>query len=288
MAYNENTALAEARSYIGRATYSMDWDKRDGKQADGTTYFDCSGFVYHLLNVAGAIDDSYLSRSHYTGTLPTDLANAGFVEVDGDHVQAGDIYIWGANYGSGAGGNSHTGIFTSADNQISACYYTLGAKNGAVVELGHDYYWALDGKPEYHFYHYNGGQGASTPTAQPAQTTSTSKTSIQKFKDGKDKYVLDGWFTIQDVQQINKIWQVRVDELAKLPFDWTDNGIPCRVLENANGNVNFQPGDTARFKAPYSSGAIDEYDEAENAVGIDYISGYGRIWYDADKFWAHY
>ena len=71
------------------------------------------------------------------------------------------------------------------------------------------------------------------------------------------------------------------------PFDWTDNGIPCVIIENQNGNQNFETGDKARFKSAYNHGTIDEYNETYNAVGIDYIAGYGRIWYGADKFYNH-
>ena len=95
MTYNKETAVKEALSWQHRATYSMQWDLRDGKQADGTTYFDCSVFVYYVLNKAGAWDNSYLKRSHYTGTLKQDLTNAGWVEVDGNYVSKGDVFIWG-------------------------------------------------------------------------------------------------------------------------------------------------------------------------------------------------
>lgn len=95
-----------AMNDIGRATYSMNRGERDGEDIGGTLGFDCSGFVYHVLNYAGAWNDSYLQRAHYTGTLKNDLLVAGFVEVDGEHVQAGDVFLWGSNYGAGAGGVS--------------------------------------------------------------------------------------------------------------------------------------------------------------------------------------
>lgn len=286
MAYNAQAAIELARSFKGRVTYSMDWDKRDGE-----SYFDCSGFVYYILAHTGAIDDSYLKRSHYTGTLKADLEAAGFVEVSGDDAQAGDVFIWGDSYGAGSGGVSHTGFMTSNDTEISSCYYTLGGQGTAVQELNHDYYWTLDGKPEYHFFHYKGGTPAEvTPEDDSNKATTVAykeTTSIDKFKQGKDEFFIGGWMTVQAVQQYKGIWQVEIDELAKLPFDWEDNGIPCRVIENANGQRDFNPGDKVRFKSDYRSGTIDEYDEDENAIGIDFIDGYGRIWMDADKAWHH-
>ena len=78
MGYNGQTAVAFAKTYLGRATYSMEWNERDGQDIGGTLGFDCSGFVYHILNHAGAWDDSYLGRKHYTGTLKKYLEAAGF------------------------------------------------------------------------------------------------------------------------------------------------------------------------------------------------------------------
>ncbi|CAH1853361.1 peptidoglycan amidohydrolase family protein [Convivina praedatoris] len=286
MGYDVQKALNAAYSMLHGVTYSMDWDKRDGLTANGTTYFDCSGFVYWLLNQAGAIDDSYLKRSHFTGTLKQDLEAAGFVEVSGDQVQAGDIYIWGGNYGEQAGGACHTGMFVDGSNQISSCYYTLGSWNEAVVVLDHDYYWGLDGQPEYHFFHYVGG--SNEPISIDRPVTETPTTSIDQFKAGGNEFVLGGQFTVTDAQRVNGIFQVRADELTAEPFDWTDNGIPAVLLQNVNGSQSdFKAGDVVRFKPTYNSGTIDDYDTQVNAVGIEYIKGYDIIWYDADKFWNH-
>lgn len=95
-----------------------------------------------------------MRRSHYTGTLRQDLLNAGWVEVDGNHVSKGDVFIWGNNYGAGAGGISHTGLFRdNGDTIIHSSWYTAGKKNEAVVSTNHNNYWALSNKPEYHFFH---------------------------------------------------------------------------------------------------------------------------------------
>lgn len=286
MTYNAQAAIELARSFEGRVTYSMDWDKRDGE-----SYFDCSGFVYYILAHTGAIDDSYLKRSHYTGTLKADLEAAGFVEVSGDEVQAGDVFIWGGNYGEQAGGACHTGFMTSNSTEISSCYYTLGQAGTAVQELNHDYYWALDGKPEYHFFHYQGGTPANV-TGQDNRSETTGQaydnaTSIDKFIAGGNQFVLQAPFTVTDCQLVNGMYQVKSDDLTAVPFDWTDNGIPTKILEDLSGSRDFNDGAQVRFLPEYNHGTIDKYDRSANAVGVDMGGDYGIIWFDADKFWNH-
>ena len=286
MTYDAQAAIELARSFEGKVTYSMDWDKRDG-----VNYFDCSGFVYYILAHSGAIDDSYLKRSHYTGTLKADLEAAGFVEVSGDEVQAGDVFIWGGNYGEQAGGACHTGFMTSNSTEISSCYYTLGGQGTAIQELNHDYYWGLDGKPEYHFFHYQGGTPANV-TGQDNRSQATGQayaaaTSIDKFKAGGDEFVLKDPFKIETCQLEDGIYQVQSEELAADPFDWKDNGIATKLLVDLSGTRNFDDGAQVKFTDENNHGTIDEYDREANAVGIDFKDGNGVIWFDADKFWNH-
>lgn len=286
MAYNAQKAIELARSFEGNVTYSMDLDKRDG-----VSHFDCSGFVYYILAHTGAIDDSYLGRTHYTGTLKRDLEAAGFVEVSGDETQAGDVFIWGGNYGEQAGGACHTGFMTSNSTEISSCYYTLGQAGTAVQELNHDYYWKLDGSPEYHFFHYQGGTPADV-TGQDNRSQATSQkydnaTSIDKFKAGGDKFVLQAPFNVDTCELVNGIYQVKSSDLSAEPFDWTDNGIPTKLLVDLSGERNFNDGSSAKFTENNNHGTIDKYDREANAVGIDFLDGNGIIWFDADKFWNH-
>ncbi|CAK8054106.1 peptidoglycan amidohydrolase family protein [Eupransor demetentiae] len=290
MAYNAQVAVNTARSFVGGVTYSMDWDKRDGLEANGTQYFDCSGFVYFILNAAGAIDQSYLERSHYTGTLKQDLEAAGFKEVqknaDGSvDAQAGDIYIWGTDYGKAAGGACHTGIMTGNDTEISSCFYYLGAPNTAVVELDYDMYLGLDGNPEWHIFRYMGGGSEITPS-RPLQPKPNG--AIEKFKALGGEFLLGGQLTVQAVETHHVIVQARIDELTAEPFNWDDNGIPLDVLYNDEAKTNdIVAGSKVRFKQSYNNGVIDEYDVKDNAVGIDFTDGNGVVWFDADKFYNH-
>lgn len=286
MSYNATKAIELARSFEGKVTYSMDWDKRDG-----VSYFDCSGFVYYILNQVGAIDSSYKGRSHFTGTLKDDLEAAGFVEVSGDDTQAGDVFIWGANYGSAAGGACHTGFMTSNSTEISSCYYTLGEEGTAIQELNHDYYWTLDGKPEYHFFQFKGGQAAKVTPRDNSDKHTTSNynasTAIDKFRGVNNEFILQGTFKVDTCQLVNGIYQVKSMDLSASPFDWTDNGIPTAILDDLSGNRTFEDGAVVRFKQAYNHGTIDEYDRGANAVGIDMGGDFGVIWFDADKFWNH-
>ncbi|MDG9733363.1 peptidoglycan amidohydrolase family protein [Leuconostoc pseudomesenteroides] len=285
MTYNKETAVNEALSWQHRATYSMQWDLRDGKQADGTTYFDCSAFVYYVLNKAGAWDNSYLKRSHYTGTLKQDLTNAGWVEVDGNHVSKGDVFIWGDNYGAGAGGISHTGLFMDdGDTIIHSSWYTAGKKNEAVVPTNHNSYWALDNKPEYHFFH---STGKSNPTPVNPQPPVNPKTYNDKFRAiGGEFAFTNTTFNVDAVKNINGLWQIadyRTVGGKREQFDWTKNGLPLAIMHRVdNGdNGNVQVGAKVRFDAGWDRGTIDYYQDNSATVGINY-SGYGTIWYDSD------
>jgi len=283
MGYDVNTALEVAQSYIGRATYSMEWNERDGQNLGGTLGFDCSGFVYHVLNHAGAWDDSYLGRAHYTGTLKGDLEAAGFVETNA--AAAGVVFIWGDNYGAGAGGVSHTGIFVDDTNIIDSSWYTAGAFNGAINIHDHDQYWVLDGKPEYHFFVYTGETSdvKPQPTPQPIDNSA-----IGKFIAAGNFFTAYSSFRVDEIAEYNGIMQLVNHDLAGGDgWNWNDNGIAWGMVDNTSrsNNENVQVGDYVKLDANYNTGSIDQYDRASNGVGIDF-GDFGRIWFDADAFLA--
>ncbi|WP_349551396.1 peptidoglycan amidohydrolase family protein [Leuconostoc pseudomesenteroides] len=299
MAFNINTAVNEAKSWIGRSTYSMQWNLRDGVAADGTTYFDCSAFIYHILNVAGAIDKSYLARTHYTGTLRQDLTSAGFTEVpivNGvAETKAGDIYIWGDNYGSGAGGVSHTGMFVDDNNnQISSSWYTAGAKNQAVLVLDHDMYWNMDQQPEFHFFRYTGKQD-SAPVSSDQPQVSKPSTYNDKFRAGGGEFTFSNTdFIANEVFShagIDQIADYRTVDNKKDDFSRDDNGLPLPIMSRVDGgdNNNVNVGAKLRFDGAWAYGTIDEYidDAGENGyVGINFHD-YGTIYFDS-KFAYEY
>lgn len=232
MGYNADTALQVAKSYLGRATYSMEWNERDGQDIGGTLGFDCSGFVYHVLEHAGAWNANYLQRAHYTGTLKADLEAAGFVEVDGDHISAGDVFIWGDNYGSGTGGVSHTGLFVdNGVNIIDSSWYTAGAVNGAINIHGHDAYWLLDNQPEYHFFHYAGGSSQVAPSKSSNVNSSAPDQDLEKGS----KVKIPGTFLLDDLVQYKGNWYAVNNGLSVLPVDY-NNYIPVGPLTETDKN----------------------------------------------------
>ncbi|MBZ5995342.1 C40 family peptidase [Leuconostoc gelidum subsp. gasicomitatum] len=232
MGYDVNTAIATAKSYIGRVTYTMDWWGRDGNDIGGTLGFDCSAFVYHVLEQAGAWNGDYLKRSHYTGTLKHDLEAAGFKEVDGDHVSRGDVFVWGDNYGSGAGGVSHTGLFyDDGINIIDSSWYTAGAINGAINIHDHNEYWALDNQPEYHFFHYFGGGQSVTPSKTSNVKPSAPDQDLEKGSVVK----IPGTFILDDLVQYQGSWYAVNDSLAVQPVDY-NNYIPVKPLTETDKN----------------------------------------------------
>lgn len=139
---------------------------------------------------------------------------------------------------------------------------------------------------------YVPSQSAPSSTAQPTASSSTGKTYIDNFKNGGDRFVLQGTMVNNHTELQNGIYQSEIDELTADPFDWTDNGIPTKLLDDLSDPAgrSFNDGATVRFKSQYQRGTIDKYlpNVGENgAVGIDFLDGNGIIWFDAKKFWEH-
>lgn len=139
---------------------------------------------------------------------------------------------------------------------------------------------------------YVQSQSAPSSTAQPTSSSSTGNTYIDNFKNGGDRFVLQGTMVNNHTELQNGIYQSEIDELTADPFDWTDNGIPTKLLDDLSDPAgrSFNDGATVRFKAEYQRGTIDKYlpNVGDNgAVGIDFLDGNGIIWFDAKKFWEH-
>jgi N-acetylmuramoyl-L-alanine amidase. len=134
--------------------------------------------------------------------------------------------------------------------------------------------------------HANGGDVTVEPVKQPAPTPSKPSSAINQFKQAGNKFTAFGEFTVDEMKFVNGIWQgVNYALAGGRNVDWTNNGIPLDILDNVTrGNVNpTQVGDKVKFGKSYASGTIDQYDQATNAVGINYY-GYGLIWFNANAF----
>ncbi|WMS78041.1 lytic exoenzyme target recognition domain-containing protein [Leuconostoc citreum] len=128
---------------------------------------------------------------------------------------------------------------------------------------------------------------APTATLTPQQSQPIVGTSaIQAFKNVGNAFTAYGTFTANEIKQVNGIWQVINYDLAGgHDFDWTYNGIPLDILDNATrGNsLPTQVDDTLKFNSANNHGTIDDYDNGSNAVGIKF-GQYGMIWFNSNTF----
>lgn len=71
-----------------------------------------------------------------------------------------------------------------------------------------------------------------------AQST-TSKAPSQPVSNNTGQKVNQGIYTVNDLQKVNGIWQVRCNFLVPVEFNWTDNGIAVEdiVLVDKNGYI---------------------------------------------------
>ncbi|MDD9139201.1 hypothetical protein H7198_06240 [Fructobacillus sp. CRL 2054] len=135
--------------------------------------------------------------------------------------------------------------------------------------------------------------GAVTPSEMPyvaPDNVKPEESAIDKFKEVGNRFILQGDFSIQTCQFINKMYQCQSEDLAADPFDWDDNGICTKLLTDVSDPVgrSFEDGATVAFLQRFNHGTIDEYNVSANTVGIDMGQEFGgMLWLDADKAWNH-
>lgn len=279
MAIDNNKAISWFDIRKGLLTYSM-YGSRNG--ADGTA--DCSGSITQAIRDSGASPYAYL---YSTVTLGSYLSANGYTRISENQswdAQRGDIILmsWGPSmaYSGGAGG--HVGIMKDHDTFISVDYWTGGQVGTAVSEHNWDYYYSVN-KPQYiEVWRQNG----TAPQLTPNKPDTVDTNAIAQFKAAGNKFTAYGTFKVDDIKLHNGIWQfVSYQINGSNDVNWDDNGIPLSVVDNVTrGNdADTQVGDMVKFSDAFNNGAIDDYDNATNAVGID-TGGYGRIWYNADAF----
>ena len=133
------------------------------------------------------------------------------------------------------------------------------------------------------------GVGSVVTPAKETKTPAQKQSAIEAFKNTNpvpDAFEATGKFKISSVKQVNGQWQALPVTLGGKDPDWTLNGIPLDLLTaiGTKNGADFQSGCYVKFKDAFDWGTIDDYDEATNAIGIDYGDDYGTIWFDASEF----
>lgn len=204
----------------GKVTYSMT-DRR------GPNSYDCSSSVYYAL-----IQGMFLPSNTYIGNTDTlfgNLENNGWAQLQPNtqgnfDTQRGDIFIWG-NRGDSIGSQGHTGVFIDADN-IDHCSYGY---NG-IATSNYDWLHSINGNPPQTFYRYVGGE--QTPVNVPNDQVVEIGSYI-KFTPT---------YTVDDMQTISDVWQIRTNALCPVGFTWADNGIPAVTVTEVDSE-NFATSD---------------------------------------------
>lgn len=214
------------RDRLGKVYYSMNY--RNGQMINangqpvasgGRPGFDCSSSVYYALIAAGFFPADI--RIGNTDSLFNDLEKYGWERVPLDangnaDVKAGDIFIWGKR-GASIGAFGHTGGFVDTDGNIIHCSYGY---NGIHVDA-HDWLWELNEKPPYTFYRFT-GKAYTPPSIQGSPTDQLlEKGSLIKFADT---------YTVDELNLVDDVWQVKTEKLCPEDFSWEDNGIPVNPL----------------------------------------------------------
>lgn len=136
---------------------------------------------------------------------------------------------------------------------------------------------------------YAGGsvpKAVSKTQTAPTSTGSRQTSAITAFKVADNKFTAYKGFRVDELKQVNGIWQAINYTLAGgKNFNWTNNGIPLDIVDNVTrGNDKAtQVGDTIKFNATYNHGTIDDYDVNSNGVGIEF-GNFGTVWFDATAF----
>lgn len=240
-------------------TYSM-------TSRNGPNSYDCSSAVYNSLKYAGIFTPTQWVGN--TDSLYGDLERAGWTKLGANSkgnydTQRGDIFIWGKR-GNSSGAFGHTGIFTSADNVI----HCSAGYNGVHVD-NYDQLRAWNSYPEQTFYRYTG-------SSQPSQGDTDQNLDVGSY------IKFDKTYTVNDVQLIGGIWQVRTNELCREGFTWDDNGIPAEPLVEVDAE-GYRTSDQdlnvgSLYKIPGKFTVLD-------------IGQYGRYWLaliksNGLKFWV--
>ncbi|MTD42453.1 holin [Erwinia sp. CPCC 100877] len=207
---NINTTLDWMRQRKGVVRYSMD-------HRLGPYSYDCSSSVYNALITGGFLPTN--TSIGNTETLFNDLERNEWElvqPVNGNYpAKKGDVFIWGKRgYTLGAAG--HTGLFIDDNDNIIHC----NAGHDGISVNNHDVIWSYNGCPAITIYRYAANNGTDKPSTLKPQPT-------------KRRY----GYRVDDVKQINGMWQIRCNSLAPAGFNWTDNGINATDVDMINAST---------------------------------------------------
>ena len=255
------TAIKWFYDRLGRVTYSMTY-------RNGPSSYDCSSAVYNALITGGLLPSMRIGN---TDSMYGDLERNGWVKV-GPNAQGnfdtrrGDVFLWGKR-GASSGAFGHTGMFVNA-NDIIHC---ASGYNGIHVD-NYDQIRGWNGYPEQTFYRYVGGGSAPVnPVDQDLEVGSW--------------IVFNPVYTVDDVQLIGGIWQVRTNALCPIDFTWDDNGIPAGPLVEvdnegyATGDQNLNPG--SQYVLPGKFQVLDLGEYKGRWLALIQIDGL-KFWVDVE------
>lgn len=193
-----------------------DMGDRYGNDADrdGRIEYDCSSAVSKALGI---------SLNNNTESLQQVLPTIGYPKVydgvDGSFdPQRGQVVIWAPRDGSSSlGAFGHVVIMVDSENCIHCNY----GYDGVTIN-NYNWLWEVNGRPREIVFQES---GQALPETSPAPAPQSER----KLKV----------YQVNDLQEVNDIWQVRCDYLAPVEFDWSDNGIACGDIDitDASGNL---------------------------------------------------
>lgn len=276
-----DAALQWYKDRINKVYYSMTYRNGQMINADGVPVssggrpgFDCSSSMYYALKQGGFLPANL--RIGNTDSLYGDLETNGWeklqLNANGEaDVQAGDVFIWGKR-GASAGAFGHTGGFIDTAGNIIHCSYGY---NG-IHEDPHDWLWEINGEPPYTFYRYT-GKTSTPPSIQGSPTDQVLEVgSTIKF---------DKTYTVDDIQYIDDLWQVRTNALCNDDFSWQDNGLPVQPLVEVDAGgyatVDQELAKGSSYKIPGKYTVLDL--DQSNGVWLAMVKlGDYNVWVDVN------
>lgn len=120
----------------------------------------------------------------------------------------------------------------------------------------------------------NGAQAGPAPTPQPINA-------VDQILETGSNVKFNGNYRVDDLAQINGIWQVRTGALCPVGFEWNDNGVPAEPMTEVapDRDQRLGVGSTYQLPGTYKVTNIGQY-QGRWMVELSMI-GY-KVWVDAE------